>query len=832
MLKLFAVVAIVILKCLAYGSRDEEKQSSSFLEDLKRNNQLLNIHDRLLRGRRLIPKVAYRNLTLGRSVTGLVNSSISYTYIYTYREEQNETQVFRITTSSNDSSLTFPTLFVVRRQRGILSWQIPLLLQSSNNNSNGGDHLYDSVSRTLCPLQAKLRKGQTQSLFVDVSTYNFSRKFDIKLEKVQNFHIRKGRSMNTTISPATPEYFTYKFGNEDSVLIKIESPDDLCMKVSVQDIKCPVFDLTRNIEYTGIYQTVQRRAGLTIAKREFPEGFFLVFVASLSKSDCTKSVEKLPTSDAKKSISFVVKAALPKSKYWEPVLFAIAWFLLFYIVALVICCICYFTFKKNVSQPLVTERNEEDETRNLLDGMRSPIIASEGGADGYGATSDMAQSTGIPHVIRRQSSDSSLNEDDFDTLNDAESDKNVFRAKTVLHVSDLSRKNSKRLSKKYRLYLWNLLTISVFYCLPVIQLVFTYQKVLNKTGNEDLCYYNFYCALPLGQLTAFNNVFSNIGYVMLGVLFLILVFRREMIYRQTVIFNPTLETKFGIPQHFGLFYAMGYALIMEGILSGCYHVCPSYNNFQFDTAFMYMIAWLLMLKIYQIRHPDINAHSHTAYFILACVIFLSVIGVVSSTKAFWIIVSFVHIFVVFMFSIHIYYMGRWKLDLTVFKRLYFLFRTDILTCSRPTYFDRFLLLSIVNSINIGLAIYGMIMEPTAFALWLLAIFIINLLLYFAFYIIMKLRSKEKIKPLPLIFTIIASILWAFSFKFFLTNLTDWHTTPSLSRRNNAECILFKFYDSHDIWHFFSSMSLFFSFMVLLTLDDDLCNTPREKIAVF
>lgn len=49
--------------------------------------------------------------------------------------------------------------------------------------------------------------------------------------------------MNTTISPATPEYFMYKFGNEDSVLIKIESPDDLCMKVSVQDIK--VFFLRR-----------------------------------------------------------------------------------------------------------------------------------------------------------------------------------------------------------------------------------------------------------------------------------------------------------------------------------------------------------------------------------------------------------------------------------------------------------------------------------------------------------------------------------------------------------------------------------------------------------
>jgi len=26
---------------------------------------------------------------------------------------------------------------------------------------------------------------------------------------------------------------------------------------------------------------------------------------------------------------------------------------------------------------------------------------------------------------------------------------------------------------------------------------------------------------------------------------------------------------------------MGVALVMEGVLSGCYHVCPSYDNFQF-----------------------------------------------------------------------------------------------------------------------------------------------------------------------------------------------------------------------------------------------------------
>jgi hypothetical protein len=40
------------------------------------------------------------------------------------------------------------------------------------------------------------------------------------------------------------------------------------------------------------------------------------------------------------------------------------------------------------------------------------------------------------------------------------------------------------------------------------------------------------------------------------------------------------------------------------------------------------------------------------------------------------------------------------------------------------------------------------------------------------------------------------------------------------------------YDNHDIWHFFSAAGLFFSFMFLLTLDDGLVQTPREKLVIF
>lgn len=131
---------------------------------------------------------------------------------------------------------------------------------------------------------------------------------------------------------------------------------------------------------------------------------------------------------------------------------------------------------------------------------------------------------------------------------------------------------------------------------------------------------------------------------------------------------------YGIPQHYGLFYAMGTALMVlifvcclfslltiylvfifhkvEGVLSACYHICPTHANYQFgkvsdllyaktclviinsycicvflfeDTTFKYVISMLCMLKIYQTRHPDINPEARAAFSVLAFVVLIGVI---------------------------------------------------------------------------------------------------------------------------------------------------------------------------------------------------------------
>lgn len=122
---------------------------------------------------------------------------------------------------------------------------------------------------------------------------------------------------------------------------------------------------------------------------------------------------------------------------------------------------------------------------------------------------------------------------------------------------------------------------------------------------------------------------------------------------------------------------------MEGVLSGCYHVCPNNSNFQFDTSFMYIITCLGVVKLYQARHPDIAANAHIVYTGFAVIIFIAMIGVVYSSFAFWTTFAIIHVFGCLYLSSQIYYMGRVKFDAGMFARVFVLLRYDC--CSCPVY---------------------------------------------------------------------------------------------------------------------------------------------------
>uniref|UniRef100_A0A4W4ERL5 SID1 transmembrane family member 2 n=1 Tax=Electrophorus electricus TaxID=8005 RepID=A0A4W4ERL5_ELEEL len=696
-----------------------------------------------------------------------------------------------------------PVLFVVRQKQAVLSFQVPLILRGLYQRK----YQYTQVGRTLCQ-PPTLALSEMQFFYVDVSTLSTSGvHYQLRVSRVESFTLQRYIKTNTDIRTSSNSSFS-----------------------------------------------------ITVQRKDFPSNsFYVVVVVKTEDEACGGPLkfysllpdELLDAGNRSKTLDVVVSPAINSNVYIMGVLFCLGIFLSFYILTFLVACIENKRLHRKRAGLLKAADMSPAETGNLATGLSpaSPYeygsfadngstMSSEPVTDSMASaeTNDGYMERPLDVVGRcRQESLSSVEEDDYDTLADIDSDKNIVRTKKYLCVSDLARKDKRVLNKKYQIYFWNIATIAVFYALPVIQLVITYQTVVNVTGNQDICYYNFLCAHPLGALSSFNNILSNLGYVMLGLLFLLIVLQRDILHNRALMRNDTPALECGIPKHFGLFYAMGTALMMEGLLSACYHVCPNYTNFQFDTSFMYMIAGLCMLKLYQKRHPDINASAYSAYACLAAVIFFSVLGVVfgKGNTAFWVVFSVIHIVATMLLSTQLYYVGRWRLDSGILRRILYVIYTDcIRQCSGPMYIDRMVLLVMGNIVNWSLAAYGLIKRPNDFASYLLAIAICNLLLYFAFYIIMKLRSGERVLFLALVCILFTAVVWGFALFFFFQGLSTWQKTPAESREHNRDCILLSFFDDHDIWHFLSSIAMFGSFLVLLTMDDDLDTIQREKIYVF
>ncbi|TWW76679.1 SID1 transmembrane family member 2 isoform X2 [Takifugu flavidus] len=803
-----------------------------------------------------------------------VSSENQTIYAFNHTVSRNKTEGVRVSVDALTPGSESPILFVVRQKQAVLSFQVPLILRGLYQRK----YPYNHVGRTLCQPLTRAA-SETQFFFVDVSTLSSQgTNYQLRVSRVDSFTLQTDRRFSFTASPSQPQYFKYIFPDGvDTVIVKVNSDMTFpCSVMSIQDIQCPVYDLDNNVAFTGMYQTMTKKGAVTVQRKDFPSSsFYVVVVVKTEDEACggplrfypLRPDELIDAGNRTKVLDVVVSPAINSRVYVMGMLFCLGIFLSFYLLTLLVACMEKRRMNRKRTLSQIPVDMSPAETGKI---PGSPCeygsFADNGSTLSSEAITDSATSTDnnygymgqepfkrrplfghLHHTTictdrsldsigrSRQESLSSVEEDDYDTLDDIDSDKNIVRTKKFLCVSDLARKDKRILSKKYQIYFWNIATIAVFYALPVIQLVITYQTVVNVTGNQDICFYNFLCAHPLGALSAFNNILSNLGYVMLGLLFLFIVLMKDIVHNRALVRNDLNALECGIPKHFGLFYAMGTALMMEGLLSACYHVCPNYTNFQFDTSFMYMIAGLCMLKLYQKRHPDINASAYTAYACLAVVIFFSVLGVVfgKGNMVFWIVFSVIHILATLLLSTQLYYMGRWKLDSGVLRRIGNVIYTDcIRQCSGPMYIDRMVLLVMGNIVNWSLAAYGLIERPNDFASYLLAIAICNLLLYFAFYIIMKLRSGERIQCLPLVCILFTAVVWGFALYFFFQGLSTWQKTPAESREHNRDCILLSFFDDHDIWHFLSSIAMFGSFLVLLTLDDDLDTVQRDKIFVF
>ena len=365
-------------------------------------------------------------------------------------------------------------------------------------------------------------------------------------------------------------------------------------------------------------------------------------------------------------------------------------------------------------------------------------------------------------------------------------------------------------------YFWKfLLLIGIYYLLPSLQFVF-----FQSSDSNVQCYYNFKCKHIVGNIPSFNNFISNILYIFYGLLFLIIISfygkRDEGI------------SSLGINRNNDLFRSLGLTLILEGVCSALYHICPSKLNFQFDTTFMFVGTTLMFITMFSKRHPPPSPIK--TYSFLSLVVLINILPLSGITDGidmwFWILTLLFISYIMIFGSIYIYYGKEYDIDIKSF----ILLKNSICNIHQKDIPKIFLIVAI-NAFTIGMLIYAFIEKPY-FTTWMLAIFIINMSIYFNYYIINKLKNKEYISPIFWIFLVLDIFILSMAIYFFMDSVTDITLSIEDSNKLNKPCVLLNYFDYHDIWHILSATGLFIFMNLVYFLDSNLDDKVYEELAVF
>ncbi|KAL5499909.1 hypothetical protein EMCRGX_G011378 [Ephydatia muelleri] len=810
-------------------------------------------------------KVLYVQACQGSDSTVLVSSTVSHNYSDAFLVLLNcsacrcdPPYTYRILTSVPEESEQ--VVFIAREGTNVLSWTVPYAAESFETRLT-------NVSRMMVQCPPPKRKGYYMqskhpviegAIHIDIVTNSQTElPFNLSVQLVRQYDLRFGGSYRASVGPGYPQVFYFEFpGNTTGIRLGLESESKTCAFISVQNTSnCPVNDLLSDAMSKGLHQTMSTDAVLTVTRDELEDASFFLVLIGANSSLCHTQKSDIETWAVKgvyesKYVNITVYPLRSASEFIPAILAPIWVCLATLVVTLLVFCNCMpkwlwkpLQFGKptdhlkedlSAAEPVLSSAshsrygitNDSPDIDHLKEDYSSAVkpVLSSASRSHYGITTD---SSDIDTTCAQHEDD---NDERFNSLSA------IYKPDSKLRIPSMSKCNFYQLDSQYNVYAWNTITVGIFYALPAFQLVISQQLSLRTDGNGDQCYYNFKCAVPYGVLSAFNNVWSNIGYILLGTIFIIIVTIRKCQVREAVKKDRKFYRAHALPQFFGVYYAMGIAMVMEGLMSGFYHICPSGANFQFDTAFMFIIGGLLLAKIFQNRHPDFHANAFIAFFCFAVVIFFTFLGIYFDSKntlATRIALLAIVMGIVIVYFVSMYYFHQWQY---IWKAV----KSNL--CSRlqctgprciPTHKVRFGKLVFTFLLNLIPALLAIVQRDRVDAATVVLIFfLLNATVFLLLYIFSKCFYREPWTVAPYVMMAMLGLTWGSAFYFFVTKVSSWTKTPAESRSFNKPCVLFGFYDNHDVWHFLSASALFFSFLLIFTMDDGLANIQREEIHAF
>ena len=395
------------------------------------------------------------------------------------------------------------------------------------------------------------------------------------------------------------------------------------------------------------------------------------------------------------------------------------------------------------------------------------------------------------------------------------------------------------------------------------QFVFENWHLMIADGDRDKCFYNDFCYRVSDVDIPFNLMISNLAYVIHGLILgcavwimeaELLAWCKRLALRNRCGSLPIPEDHERLPQHvmicpnmdphlpnlsvphlvasydqrvelhaqahkkkftFSIGYAFSWALIFEGCFSTLYHFCPSKLTFQFDTAFMFVIAGLIVLSLYngimykacsseKMVEKPVEAANFFLYFIVPLYIF-NYFGTLYYAKGLSLLMK-----TFFAICLAVWYLVIFSW--AGFKLFYKIpFRNYLHDCNALTK-------AIIFTVVLITACIGL---PVLYETDFPDIFLFTCIVASLFAIIGKVliqfwnseQSHWTFKRVAfricqgsyvlMTFGIMGTAIWFFTAK----ATTNKIESPEKSRDLNHDCVLLNFFDYHDIWHIMSSFSL-------------------------
>ncbi|PAA90380.1 hypothetical protein BOX15_Mlig005979g1 [Macrostomum lignano] len=729
----------------------------------------------------LVSWVPSESASIDEAHTAVISRLRPYQAEFSIPAEQLLDAAFRLRVMSPNASAVAPVLIGLQHRESVESWIITAPLAT--------------VARTLCPPMSLSREFELATdwelLTLTIATQS-ARPVLVEFsgQLMSDFTVTPGSSVSFTVESAdSPQLLAIRVASGPAALQTAwrlafrAAPSIRCALVQLHQARCPLSDPGSSVisaqTLTGSGYLLVSAAAATIRSANSTLSTYFLTVRTFPDGGGQCGILDTGISDVgggQTNFSLTVQS-LPVHAASLPVALTAGCLLLLLLLAPVCARICW----KAPGPAAVSERNKARTSPEANYELGSPV-----------------RDTPVDTVDRSQLCTCRPLPDGVVSLEDVISD--------AVDAAD---------GRRQTRYCVHAAVAAVFFCLPALQLVMSSQRLLHESGDQDLCYYNFACLLPvtvLGHVIyASNSVFSNIGYAILGVTFLIctLVHRRSMKARRLARRRQLAVDsggKFGVPHSHGLHFASGLCMCVEGLLSAGYHLCPSAASFQFDTAFMLVLASLLALLALAKRRPGLRPPAHWGCLTIAGLLLLNSLGSSVNSES--------------------------AIRAAVFAATGMLLLTPpvavvAVRCAR--------LRSCRGSVSLAEVAYGCIwlsesaaafaaayfagrgsapVMSASYSLLLLACLLTNTACYLAYYLAKKLQSWARTPRCEVHRSVGSTIAAASASTFCLTvalaawgvalwqfslSPTDWKLSPAQSRSaRNRPCAALGFFDAHDL----------------------------------